>query len=370
MLKMLRLVPLFVIVVACVDPINIDSHVPASIVIIDGYITDDPGPYVVKIIHAFALEANASQSKPVKGAKIVLYSDKGESEDLVEGEIGTYETGGKIHGTIGNSYHITIQMPDGSTLQSEPELLNANGDIKSIHYIYEHRTTTKPWGVIDADVFNVFVDADTKIAEGGLSYMRWRFTGTYKTETFPQLHKSTLQGYTFLDPWPCSGYVVDPAPGGGILRQDTVCTCCTCWVDQYESIPRLSDSELVSDGQFRNVKVGEVPITRATFIEKYRVAIEQLAITKNAFEFFKVIRNQKENTTNLFQPPPGRNVGNVTKSVDGDYDVVGLFWAASVRRDAIFITKDDVPYKLAVDSIPLPCTYLANSSTSEPDFWK
>jgi hypothetical protein len=337
---------------------------------VDGYITDDPGPYVVTLTHAFALESDASQSKPVKGARVVLYSDTGESEDMVEGdEIGTYETGGKIRGTIGNSYHITIQMPDGTTLESEPERLNVNGAIKSIHYDFEHRTTTKPWGVVDADVFNVFVDAETQIQDGELSYMRWRFTGTYKTETFPQLHKSVLQGYTFLDPWPCSGYVVDPAPGGGILRQDTTCTCCICWVDQHEATPRLSDSELVAEGQFRNVKVGEVPITRATFIEKYHVAIEQLAITKNAFEFFKIIRTQKENTTNLFQPPPGRNVGNISKSENADYDVVGLFWAASVTRDAIFISKDEVPYKLPVDSLPLPCTNYANASTAKPVYW-
>jgi hypothetical protein len=124
----------------------------------------------------------------------------------------------------------------------------------------------------------------------------------------------------------------------------------------------------VSNGQFRNVKVGEAPITRMTFLEKYHVAIEQMTITKNAFEFLKIIRNQKANTANLFQPPPGRLVGNI-KPVNASYNVVGLFSAASVTRDAIFISKDDLPYKLPRDTVPLPCTAYPNSSTVKPGFW-
>jgi hypothetical protein len=124
----------------------------------------------------------------------------------------------------------------------------------------------------------------------------------------------------------------------------------------------------VSEGQFRNVKVAEVPITRATFIEKYHVGLEQMAISKNAFEFFKITRTQKENATNLFQPPPGRHVGNI-KALNNGQQVVGLFWAASVTHGSIFITKEDLPYTLAKDVIPFPCTSYPNSSATKPDFW-
>jgi hypothetical protein len=110
-----------------------------------------------------------------------------------------------------------------------------------------------------------------------------------------------------------------------------------------------------------------VPITRATFIEKYYVRIEQLAITKSAFDFFKITRAQKENNTNLFQPPPGRHVGNMIS--DNSYDVIGLFWAAGVTSDAIFIPREAVPYTPARDTIPFPCTNYAHSTTTRPDFW-
>ena len=363
-----RWTPVFALVVACVDTVNISRSLTDSIIIVDGSITDEAGPYIVKITHAFPLHADTARNEPISGATVVLYSDKGESEVLIEEKAGEYQTTGMIRGTIGNTYHITLQMPDGSTFQSDPERLNAAGDIKAIKYAYEARTVTKSYGVLPADVFNVYADADADISGDSLVYMRWRFTGTYKTETFPQLHTTVSQVSTYKTPYECSGYVVDPGLNGGVLRQDTVCTCCICWVKEFETTPHLFNSELVSEGQFRNVKVGEVPISRATFVEKYYVALEQMAISRKAYDFFNIIRSQKDNASNLFQPTPGRSVGNIV-GVNTDERIVGLFWAASIARGSIFIPKEAVPYKIATDSVPRPCTSYPNSSTTKPDFW-
>lgn len=135
-------------------------------------------------------------------------------------------------------------------------------------------------------------------------------------------------------------------------------------------MPRLSDTDLVVNGQFRNVKVAEVPITRATFFEKYRVEIEQMTISKNAFDFFKIIRAQKEGASNLFQPPPGKLTGNI-RPVNADYEIVGLFWAASINRKDIYIHEADLPHPMAVDIITFPCTdVFRHSTTIKPDFWQ
>jgi hypothetical protein len=133
----------------------------------------------------------------------------------------------------------------------------------------------------------------------------------------------------------------------------------------------LSDVQLVSGGEFKNVKVGEVPISNNTFLEKYMVEVEQMSLSRNAFEFFKLIRAQKEGASSLFQPPSGEIRGNITP-VNNNDPVVGLFWATSLRKKTTFILPTDIPYLLTpFEYITYPCyNAFDNASTTKPENWE
>src|SRR5258708_31300764 len=94
------------------------------------------------------------------------------------------------------------------------------------------------------------------------------------------------------------------------------------------------------------------------------------SLSKKSFEFFRLIRAQKEGTSSLFQPPFGEIKGNVSP-VDSSEPVVGLFWATSVKTKYLFIFPSEVPYLLTpMDVIPNVCTVFSNSSTTQPAFWQ
>jgi len=366
----LRWTILIIALSACVDPINFDAQPPQQVIIVDGLITDQPGPYIISITGAVALDVDTTVSTPIRGVKITLHSDEDESEDVKETGPGIYKTSGLIRGKIGHSYYITFEMPDGSTFESVPEMIRTSGEVTDIRIQYEARTIKRATGNLPADVFNVFADGAAVPGEDGSSHVRWRFTGTYAVLTYPEFHSIFSQVSRYLDPLPCSGYEVEPALGGGKLVQKRPCTCCVCWCTQYEAKPQVTDTELVSDGQFRNVKVGEVPITRATFHDKYRVTVEQMTVSRDAFDFFKIIKNQKDGVSNLFQPPAGKLRGNV-KQVNASYPIIGLFWAASIHSRDLFIHREDVPYGVApIDEIKQSClgTY-PNATTTKPANW-
>ncbi len=293
----------FVALSACVDKINFSVPPAQSLTVVEGMISDSPGPYTVKISKSLSLMADSSFRDPIENAKIKLYDDEGNSESLSEATPGVYVTGGVIQGKVGHAYYIVIETQDGKMFKSVPDIINPVGEIGQINYSYEARTAKVNNIETAADVFNVSLDASGGPVDSS-NYVRWRFTGTYKVVTRPQLHVmvyNTPPPNTVSDPYPCSGYVVEPALGGGNLTQVGECTCCTCWVTQYESEPTLSDGQFVSNNQYRNVKVGEVPINGLTFTEKYFVQVDQMSMTENSFEFFKLIRSQKENSSSLFQ---------------------------------------------------------------------
>ena len=359
----------FLVMSACVERIDFDVPPAEHLTMVEGMISDNPGPYTVKLSTAINLDADSLFRPPVRNAKIKLYDDEGKIEDFVEVSPGEYVTGGLIQGQVGHTYHIRIETSDGVTFESEPERINPGGEVEDIRYEFEARTIEESYGELPADVFNIYVDAYA--GQGDENYVRWRFNGTYKVLTFPELHTIYLQGFELKDPLPCSGYIVTPAPGGGKLEQVAECSCCTCWAKHFESEPQLSDVQFVSGNQFRNIKVAEVPINQATFYDKYRVEVEQMSLSRKSYEFFKLVRAQKVGASSIFQPPSGEIIGNV-HAINSTEAVVGIFWATSVRSKSIFIARSEVPYLLPpIYFATEDCTrYYANSSTDKPAFWE
>jgi len=355
---------LFILLNACVE--RVDFKVPSAQLrtTIEGLISDSPGPYFVKISEGINLNADSLVRVPVTNAKITLHDDEGNIEEFLETSQGDYSTGGVIRGKVGHRYYIHVETADGKIFESEPDKITSVGEVENIRFEYETRSVEEKFGIVSADIFNIYIDSKG-FAIGEENYVRWRFTGTYKVLTYPELHFIWSEGFILPDPYPCSGYAFI---GRTYAEKVHECTCCECWANNYESAPQLSDAQLVSNGVFKNVKVGEVPISSATFYEKYNVRVEQMSLSKTAFEFFKAVRSQKNGATSLFQPPSGEIKGNV-KSLNSS-PVIGIFWASSIRTKSVFINRSDVPYPLTpIAQIRYPCTWYKNSSTDKPAFW-
>jgi hypothetical protein len=352
---------------ACVDRIDFAVPEPGLLTIIEGRITDQPGGYTVRISKGLRLDVDSTIQSRITGAIVTLYDDEGNQESFNDMGSGIYHTSGIIQGQVNRSYHIVAEMPNGEVFQSEPDKLTPVGEIQEIRYEYEARKVEMPWGVSDANVFNIYVDASSQGSE--TAFTRWRFTGTYKTVTYPELHLTWNPPYTpYMNPPPCSGYKVigGPIGSGGLLEKFGDCTCCECWVNEFESQPQLSDNLLVEGNQFSNIKVGEVRISSVAFQDKYLVEVEQSSLTRSAFEFLKLVRNQKENASSIFQPPSGELRGNI-KPVNNQSPVVGIFWATSLKTKHLFLTKNDVPYPLPevpIGTILDACYYLYPNATN------
>lgn len=358
---------------SCVE--RIDFEVPESNLplIVEGMISDQPGPYQVSISIGSNLNEDSIYYEPVTDAKISLFDDSNQVEQFTELFPGTYETSGSIRGEIGNTYFIRIELKDGRIFESYPELLNPVGSIKNIRFEYEARIAERFGEVVAADVFNVFVDAQSPISSSE-SYIRWRFNGTYKAETNPEQHIKWLPGrgpnlQKYLDPLPCSGYIVDYFPSPRIAKKSD-CTCCECWAQDFEKAPNVLNTYLVQDGQFNNVLVAEVPINNATFNEKYLVEIEQMSLTKSAFDFFKLIQSQKQGASDIFQPTYGVITGNIN-GVNTQSKVTGIFWATSISTKSKFILRSDIPYPITpITTITQECIdYYPNAFDIEPEGW-
>jgi hypothetical protein len=106
--------------------------------------------------------------------------------------------------------------------------------------------------------------------------------------------------------------------------------------------PKVSDEQISANNIFRGVNVGSIPVEFWPFWDKTQVKVEQLSLSKNAFDFWKTIEDQQEGATSLFQPAAGKIISNVIHK-NGTEKTQGFFYATAIVQKSIFISTKEIP---------------------------
>jgi hypothetical protein len=354
------LILLIILIDGCIDPANIDVPAFKYQLVVDGFITTNPGPYTIKLYRSRPLGAGVDLDRLIaeKFAKITLRDDAGNSELLTETGEGVYQTNiNGIRGETGRKYHIEIILINDKKYESLPEEIRPVGEVTGIEYEFVAGSGA---GFREGDGFKVYADA-TGVPDQD-DFVRLRMVATYKVETFPQLRTKRVEGGDIPDPYPCSGYIRDQE---GRLAKVGVCECCICWPNIYDEIPSITDEQFTT-----NEYVGFVPASRQTLYEKIRIEIQEMSLTPETYLFWKLVKAQKEGLSNIFQPPSAQLKGNII-AINNDEEVLGIFWAAGIKSKSIFIDRSEVPYiPQPIDTLKAPCTFYPNSTNKLPSFWQ
>ncbi|GHM99251.1 hypothetical protein WSM22_07410 [Cytophagales bacterium WSM2-2] len=354
---------------SCVSPYDFSSSEYHEAVVVEGMITDQTGPYLVKISKAVPILNQVLKTQWITGASVQISDDRGNNETLHEASDGHYYTN-SIQGVVGVSYTLSIVTKEGVVYTSSPEKLLPVGDFSNLHA--EFRQVEEPTyynQVKSPNGFNIYLDSDLLPEQESRAW--WRWTGTFEIMTYPQFRTRPVPsrtGTTIVpDPVPCSGYI----SRGGALVQQSPCTCCYCWITQYNSIPEISDPQLVINGKLKNQYVGFVEANVRTFFDKYYLEVEQLSLSQSVYDFWKKVKVQKSNSSNLFQTPPPRSGSNISSTSPEATPVIGYFAASAVKKHVITILRSDVPYHLnPIDTLASSCVEAYKlSTTSRPVFW-
>jgi hypothetical protein len=359
---------LLLLIGACVDRINIDTDISAGFpVAVEGFITDQPGPYKVEISKSFDMESKESMKTRISAKQVTILDDQGNAEQLTETSPGIYLTNANgIRGTVGRAYKVRVQLLDGRVYESIMDTLKSFGSIDNVyHEFVEEKTTdgTMKYG------FNVHFDANA--GEQRDYYFLWKFKGTFQVDTNPELHEVSCGESKCPDPRPCSSYTLDDQ---GRLEYVKPCECCTCWVDFFNDLPVISDNQLINGGKFTNLTIAYVPVTQWTFMFKVHAEVQQFTLSRQAFDFWKAVVAQKKANESLFQPITGKVPGNFIQISGEPGPMEGLFYASSVKTKAVYITRQDVPSESMIPPQDLPykesCDRLfPYSTTQKPPYW-
>lgn len=307
----------------CIDPINLNVPGGGGVLVVDGWITDQPGPYTIKLSRSIAY----NNEKPLKvfsvpeiKAKLSVVDNAGNTEVLTESAPGTYRTN-TMRGQVGRSYQLFIETFSGSKYHSTKDEMKPVPGIDELQYEFQVTETlyTNASGsskVKRLEAFAIYAVVTDPAATD--NFYRWQVDGIFEY------------------------FASNDTP------PDTRWNHCWAPLTRLESKLLLATDTYTDGKQFRQY-LANVPYDRPTF---FLVKVRQQSLSEPAHSFMKKVSIQQTSTGTLFDPPSTPIAGNISNDNGSDETVLGYFGASSIALSSLLINR------IAASNYKGPSTYI------------
>lgn len=291
-----------------------------SILVVEGKITSDPGPYTIHLSTTTTVYDPIYES--LTGYEVILNDNFGNTETLEEDEPGYYKTAENgIQGVIGRSYQITIHSPDEKTYQSNFEELKSPIGIDTVFVEIEYQESTTSGSGIPGYQFYL----NSKPANEDSSYFLWQMQRTFE-------YQSDFLIYFWYD-------------GELHLFPDTD-SLQNCWrTDRVFQIFTESTVGL-SEPVLTGFPLHYVSFDNREFSIRYSLLINQYTISEQAQEYWKYVNEQNSSGGELYTKMPFQVRGNIVNINDPNEPVLGYFHAAGVDTKRVFFNRPGYPIEM------------------------
>ncbi len=299
----------FILLVCCVEPYDIQSITTDNAMVVEGFISSDLKQHQVTISRTSQI--NDEKFIAETGAKVTIKDQNGTTFQLSEEKPGIYLTN-PIAGVVGNLYTLNFTTKNGRQYTSTEAELKNTPPIKDIYATFSPDLSIGE----GSGGIQIFLDAEDPTKQ--TQYYRWEFKETYEIKTpFP----STFE-------W---------LGGSNVVFRDVPVD--RCWgSDSAKSI--LIHSTLgLDESKVTAQLIQSIPGYSPNMRIRYSILIRQFALSKDAYLFWKALKDINESQGTLYDRQPGTVRGNISSLVDDEL-VLGYFDAGVISEKRAFFTPD------------------------------
>lgn len=329
---------------SCITPYDPSIEFAIPKLVVEGQITDDPGPYQVRVTYSAAFNNDESIfGRYPENAEVFISDSEGNMEQLSYQGAGKYLTNRNgMRGTAGRFYTLRIVLQEGQVYESLPELLSPVPPIDTLYKEYRRLDE----GFLRGE-FDILIDSTDP--PGPNNYYKWEFTH-YSKEAYCRYG---LVRKEFRDVYPC---------------------CQDCWhTDTCYGCINISNDHLINGNTITRRHITTIPYDTK---EPYFLLVKQISLSENMYNFWKAAKQIIHNSGGVFDKPPITVRGNIFNKADSGEQVLGYFAASSVYSLPVFIRRDQVgetPFgtniPLRVSNICIDCEESPISTRSKPPGW-
>ena len=343
------LIGFLVLITGCIEPLELDIKQDDVRLVVNGLITDEPGPYTVTLTKTQTVPYTPQGFPKEIGSTLNITDNLGNTTTLLETAPGVYQTQPGFQGQIGRTYTLFITTSAGDKYFSTPETLKAISEIEAISYDVEKRIALDEENQ-PSDVYWLNAYVDTKDQGGEKNYYKWEYEVVYQVNTQP---------WDYCEPNPL-GIKCIPKPKN---------CCSTCWVTIYNDALSIQNDRLVNGKELKKQFITKLPVNNQLFNSRVHLEVKQFSISEAAYDYLQILKTQVNDVSNIQSPPPAFISGNISGTSDGAKKPLGFFGASAVKKKSIFINTSDLGVSLRPLIYPDDCRVISNSTSNKPNFW-
>ncbi len=329
LLRKYRYFLLLFLLVACVEPIEPDFKFKEGLVYIDAFLSTGKGTSLVNVFESRFVGSNL-RYKSVPGVNVSFINIDTDRVVSLNEYNDTYIPPNDFEASTGEKWKLVATFPDGRYYESLPELITEPVEISNINYEYNPELIFNE----NSDDFlpghSVFVDLEDPVDRE--NYYLWKFRSFEKIELCDYCLNGVLRNGECIDP-PKSLLYKDPVITIGYLCESD------CWQIRYNENVKIFADEFSNGGTIKDLSVADIFLYNKKNIA---IEIEQLSLSRNAYDYFKILKDLVDNNGGLNAPPPAALIGNIFNPNDDKEFVLGRFTAAAASKKSIFINRKSI----------------------------
>ncbi len=319
------------LVFACVEPFAPPNlEVDQNLLVVDALLNGSNGEVNVHLSRTIPLADKTSQ-RPELGASVSIETQSGSTYLLTDdaGDGHYFKSG--ISFLADDQYKLLITTSDGKKYGSDYITLSETPAIDSVNW-----KTNK-------DGIEIYVN--THDAANKTKYYRWEYTDTW---AYASAFDSNFE-FTGSQP---------------VLRTDNINIC---YHNFNSSNILIKTTKVLSQDVVSEFPLVFLPKRTERLNIRYSILVKQYAITKDAYEFWDLLKKNTESLGGLFDPLPSQLTGNIQSLDDEQEAVLGYFSASKIAENRIFIEYMDLPqshrFSKAYPECELDTVYMADLSS-------
>lgn len=272
-----------------------------ELLVVEGLITDQPGPNTVKLSKSLPL-GTMSSAKPLGGCSVQISDDLGNYYNLYETGEGIYTTDPvNFKGVIGRSYSLHIDRNLGYrtlSYESSAMVMNPVPPIDSIYY--EKKIIKESFdGWFGIDECQIYLD--THDPENECKYYRWTFSETW------------------------------------ILRLLFPVPNMTCWVTANTKRVNVKNASSIQEASVNSHPITYISNATDRLKVRYSILVTQHSLSEEEYTYWDKVNNFIKEVGGLYDIIPSSVPNNIHCIGNPDEKVLGYFSVSSVSTKRIYI---------------------------------
>jgi hypothetical protein len=311
--EMRKLIKLIVIIVSitliiqsCIYEFTPQAVKLENLLVIYGMITNENGPHEITILKTKAINTKVNQ--PVRGAKVSIFDDKGNTVPLTEDSVGKYHTPETFAGEIGVKYKLSIELQEGKKYESDyVEIL----DVPDISELEAEKMTKLATGTsLESSGYQFYIT--TKPGTSEQKYYKW----------------DVFEDWEFRLPYRVFSYW-----DGTILYQIDPPIPYICYTRAQFNDIYISDTRNFQTNYITHFPLNFTPGS-TKFQYKYGIYVRQYALSEFSYKYWhSAMENNQPDP--LYSKQPYQLIGNLRCISNPNETVFGIFEASAVKSKGI-----------------------------------